>query len=89
MHAGNLYRVSLPSFIIPYFPSVPLEVSRHRPHNFLIGSTIFSLVSGAYDRWVVFHSFVDVWNKPHTDVSNTFGETEYGGRVKVALSGDS
>ena len=47
--------------------SVPLEVSRHRPHNFLIGSAIFSLVSGIYDPWVVFHSFDDVWNKPPTD----------------------
>ena len=64
------------------FASVPLEVSRHQPHNFLIGSAIFSLVSGIFP-WVVFHSFVDVWNKPRTDLSNTSGKTEYDGRVKV------
>ena len=29
--------------------SFPLEVSRRHPHNFLIGSAIFSLVSGIYD----------------------------------------
>ena len=40
--------------------SVSLEVSRHRPHNFLIASAIFNLVSGIYDSWVVFHSFLDV-----------------------------
>ena len=63
--------------------SVPLEESRRRPHNFLISSAIFSLVSGIYNPWVVFDSFVDVWNKPPTDLSHISGETEYGGRVKV------
>ena len=63
--------------------SVPLEVSRHRPPNFMMGSTIFSLVSGIYDPWEVFHSFVDVWNKPRIDLRNTSCETEYGGQVRV------